>query len=472
MAFKTHISNATGNQPGQVTSDMTAMLSAGVANKQRTDFKPTGTAGLSVNIAKGEAFVQNDAYVYGTMDQKFFTVSSDATVAATITANASGNPRIDIICIQVDPNATPGVQGVNSASIVVTAGTPAATPAIPATPQYSLKLCEVAVANGASVISNNEITDTRPQAFFFNNNTPEGHMQNGQINRVISSNALVVSILDKVGKAPTTSSVVGVTINNQSRFLSTPLGVTISAGVNTANLANTPRVGLEHDQFAYLFYKASDDSLVLGVSPVPYGRKYSDFSSSATMGNYIAVSATPASTDQCVNIGRFNAILGTSSSFNWSLPGTANIVNEPIYESRLLPMNYNFMVTTGSAATFTAEFINMYQVQGRKVNLSMTGFNSAGGTPGTGSVAILYELPLDFSTNTVSTTRGDLVIGAGQFTGTASGMCTVVKSNESPGNLRSVRFFSMSSGSLISAFTLSSTTRVLSFTAEYYMIGA
>lgn len=163
MALKCHINNATQNQAGQMTTLQTAVLTEGVYSKDRGDFAGAGTAGLAVNIAKGEAFVQNDDYVYGTMDQKFFNVASTATESVTITANASGNPRIDLIAIKVDDAVTPGILGVDAVSLIAIAGTPAASPSAPATPDNHLPLYQVAVANGASVISTSDLTDVRPQ---------------------------------------------------------------------------------------------------------------------------------------------------------------------------------------------------------------------------------------------------------------------------------------------------------------------
>lgn len=163
MAFKTHINDATGNQPGQVTTLLTSVLSEGVHDLYRGDFEVTGTAGLAVDVAKGEAFVENDDYVYGSQDQKFYSVASSATEQVVIASNSSGNPRIDIICIEVDPGAVPGVQGVDASAVVVVAGTPAASPVAPAVPDHHLLLAEVEVANGASAISDNEITDRRLQ---------------------------------------------------------------------------------------------------------------------------------------------------------------------------------------------------------------------------------------------------------------------------------------------------------------------
>lgn len=163
MAFKTHINNSTGNQAGQTSTLITSVVRAGVYDKDRTDFKVTGTAGMSVDVAKGEAFVENSNYVYGSQDQKFFSVASSATESVTITANSSGNSRIDIICIKVDTAATPGTQGSASSSVVAVAGTPAASPVAPATPSDHLLLATITVASGATSIPDGVITDSREE---------------------------------------------------------------------------------------------------------------------------------------------------------------------------------------------------------------------------------------------------------------------------------------------------------------------
>lgn len=164
MGSKTHIDNTTGNQPGNVETLASAMLREGVHDLARGDLAVTGTAGLSVDVAKGECFTENDSYVYGNMSQKFFSSSFDSTTSVAISSNSSGNPRIDLICVKVDTAVSPGVQGVNASSIVAIAGTPAASPSAPAVPSNHLVLAQVAVANGASSITNGNITDKRMQA--------------------------------------------------------------------------------------------------------------------------------------------------------------------------------------------------------------------------------------------------------------------------------------------------------------------
>ena len=68
----------------------------------------------------------------------------------TVTANSSGNPRIDLAVINIF-----------TAALSVIAGTPAGSPSPPACPSNSLPIAQIAVANGASSIVNANITDVR-----------------------------------------------------------------------------------------------------------------------------------------------------------------------------------------------------------------------------------------------------------------------------------------------------------------------
>jgi hypothetical protein len=71
------------------------------------------------------------------------------------------------------------------------------------------------------------------------------------------------------------------------------------------------------------------------MSRIPYARKYSDFSVTATNEKYAKISTitTASGTDVYENIGYFHAILSAGAGYTWSLPGTAVIVNRPKYES-------------------------------------------------------------------------------------------------------------------------------------------
>lgn len=163
MAFKVHIDNATQNQPGIVDNLNTAIISEGVVDFDGDDFlvEEDGTPNLSVNVNAGGAYVSNSGYTTPLFQQKVYPVSSNAIENVSINSNGSGNPRIDIICIKIDNSVSPGDEGINAGSVIAIAGTPAASPSVPATPARHYKLAEVAVANGSTTITNADITDTR-----------------------------------------------------------------------------------------------------------------------------------------------------------------------------------------------------------------------------------------------------------------------------------------------------------------------
>lgn len=120
-------------------------------------------ADMSVDIAVGKAFVRKT----GT---NTYPVYNDAIVNKLVGANASGNPRIDSIVLYIDLAASANATSTNVATFAVVAGTPAASPSAPddtaigtaigASNPY-IVLADIAVANGASSITNANITDRR-----------------------------------------------------------------------------------------------------------------------------------------------------------------------------------------------------------------------------------------------------------------------------------------------------------------------
>jgi hypothetical protein len=110
---------------------------------------------MSVSIAAGWADI------LGTTQSNMgvYTVYNDAAVTGTITAADPTNPRIDRVCLTVNDSAYTG--SINNVVVNVVAGTPAGSPTAPATPANSISLATVAVAAGATTITNANITDTR-----------------------------------------------------------------------------------------------------------------------------------------------------------------------------------------------------------------------------------------------------------------------------------------------------------------------
>ena len=133
-------------------------MTAGGTNSGDLAVTQSGTPAMTVAVAAGWAYVAGST----TATQGIYGVYNDAATTLTVTSNASGNPRIDLVCVTI---RDAGYSGANNDVIFqVVAGTPAVSPVAPTLPASSLSLATIAVANGASSILNANITDTRVKA--------------------------------------------------------------------------------------------------------------------------------------------------------------------------------------------------------------------------------------------------------------------------------------------------------------------
>lgn len=132
-------------QSGVALPDDLAVTAAGVPN-------------ATVVVAAGSAVIRGTSAT----GQGAYSCRNDAPVSVTITANASGNPRIDLICARVFDSQYDG-GGVDAWQLIAVAGTPSGSPSAPATPANAIVLARVAVANGFSAITSGNITDYRPR---------------------------------------------------------------------------------------------------------------------------------------------------------------------------------------------------------------------------------------------------------------------------------------------------------------------
>ncbi len=118
-------------------------------------------ANMSVDVATGRALYQiTNTNLTPNKTYKVYH-ESDAIVNVPISTADPTNPRIDIIVMKCDVSQNPDSAAGNIPSITVVTGTPAGSPSAPATPANSLKLAQIAVAAGATSITNANITDSR-----------------------------------------------------------------------------------------------------------------------------------------------------------------------------------------------------------------------------------------------------------------------------------------------------------------------
>lgn len=114
-----------------------------------------GAGTMSVDVAAGAAWITGDD---SPTVQGSYRVYNDGTVNLVIGANASGNPRIDLVIAEVLDSTWAGAS--NLWRLRAVAGTPGAVPVAPACPVDAIPLATVAVANGASQILTANITGT------------------------------------------------------------------------------------------------------------------------------------------------------------------------------------------------------------------------------------------------------------------------------------------------------------------------
>lgn len=122
------------------------------------------TPNMSVAVAGGRAWIPG-TQIANVTGQTFSTQAAyfglnDAPVSLTISAADPTNPRIDRVVAYVQDAFYSGA--VNSLSLAVVTGTPAASPSAPAAPSNALTLATVAVAANATSITTANITVTPP----------------------------------------------------------------------------------------------------------------------------------------------------------------------------------------------------------------------------------------------------------------------------------------------------------------------
>lgn len=131
------------------------MFSSGVMGEHDFNVIQSLTPAMSVNVLAGSAWVPGTEGTY----QGSYYCQNRGAKTVTITASNPSNPRRDLIVLRVQDAAYSGA--VNSWSISVVTGTPAAVPVDPAVPANSIVIARVAVAAAATSITNGNITDLR-----------------------------------------------------------------------------------------------------------------------------------------------------------------------------------------------------------------------------------------------------------------------------------------------------------------------
>lgn len=220
----------------------------------------------------------------------------------------------------------------------------------------------------SGAVDDYDVLGTEAKRFTSSEYAPQGYLQNGKIERTVASSNITVAIKTLSGANPSASDPVIVRIGNTSRTITAALSVTKNAGTNWFNSGSAELATNEVDYFTYLGYNATD-GVVIGFARIPFARVYGDFSATTTNEKYCAISTitNAASTDEYEVVGRFNATLSATASFNWSVPATSVVISRPIFETRWLTYTPSWTgITVGNGTQASA-----YVLSGKTTNVRM-----------------------------------------------------------------------------------------------------
>lgn len=125
----------------------------GIVNATDLQITQNGGGNMSVNVSSGWAAIVGTTQA----NMGTYMAYNDASTNLTITTASPSNPRIDLIVITINDAYYTG--SLNNVSFQVIAGTPAASPTVPATPANSLALGQIAVGAGVTSILTANITN-------------------------------------------------------------------------------------------------------------------------------------------------------------------------------------------------------------------------------------------------------------------------------------------------------------------------
>jgi len=125
----------------------------GIVNPTDLQITQNGGGNMSVNVSSGWAAIVGTTQA----NMGTYMAYNDASTNLTITTASSSNPRIDLVVITINDAYYTG--SLNNVSFQVIAGTPAASPTVPATPANSLALGQIAVGTSVTSILTANITN-------------------------------------------------------------------------------------------------------------------------------------------------------------------------------------------------------------------------------------------------------------------------------------------------------------------------
>lgn len=403
--------NAT--QMGQIFK---GIISDGVFSSVGSGLVVSVNTGMTLNVASGRAWFNNT------------WTDNDSTLIVTVQASEAVLNRIDAVVVEINSDV-----GTRANSIKVIKGTPASSPVAPTMANTSTlhqyPLAYVSVLAGVTSITADKLTNkigstdcpfaagavpifdfgtllngwqtqfttwynnlvnqlsgsqvTNLQAQIDVLNAIIAKQDNYVITPTIASNNLTLSIKTLAGTDPSGSDPVRVKIGDIVYSITGALSLTKAAGTNWLNAGAAELAGRNIDYFVYLIAETGASAGVkLGFARIPHAETMGDLVNGAVtptgekaiLGSYTNFNAT----DKVKNIGRFRAILGGASTYNWSI-STGKVINRPVFETDWL--SWLPAISASGSMTISSPAYNVIQWKLRNDDLFVmldVGFTTGG----------------------------------------------------------------------------------------------
>ena len=229
-----------------------------------------------------------------------------------------------------------------------------------------------------------------------------------KISVTVSANDLIVALVHEDGTSPSTDRPLYFKIGNSLRSVTAALSVTVADGANSFNSGSAELATLLVGYFVYLSYRTASSAVVIGFSRIPYASLYSHFSGTATNEKYGAFSTAPASTDEVINIGYFEATLSVGAGYTWTVPTftNANLKSEPTFETGWLTWAPVYSGSGSLTYTSVTSTLAKYKIRNDMIKVLL---RCTGTTGGTTSTSISFTLPIDDINASYSAGYGNVI---------------------------------------------------------------
>lgn len=179
---------------------------------------------------------------------------------------------------------------------------------------------------------------------------------------VVGENDAILSDINQYDPVTTPGNPGWVRIGTKMRKFTGSLAINLANGTNWFNAAGVTIDNQIINLFVYTIYNTNTSSVQLGLARVPYFRKFGDRVASTVSELHMAIATggtAPAATDECIQIGRLDARLFSSSGSNvWqTILAGYNIIVAPISKTSKLKANFNVTYFTRSLGSVVYDYM-------------------------------------------------------------------------------------------------------------------